>query len=122
MHKCKLLSPLIAAPKQGAGRRSFPGLQACGFVFPFVLGALAFKAVNAAVQYPGWITVKMAKSDDDYVDDDGASETSSVHRRGGGNPNETERDFELLRTWEEIGEVEGTLQVQQQAEANKRKR
>lgn len=64
----------------------------------------------------------MAKSDDDYVDDDGASETSSIRRRGGGNPNETERDFELLRTWEEIGEVEGTLQVQQQSEANKRKR
>jgi hypothetical protein len=64
----------------------------------------------------------MAKSDDDYVDDDDASETSSVRRRGGGNPNETERDFELLRTWEEIGEVEGTLQVQEQSEANKRKR
>jgi hypothetical protein len=64
----------------------------------------------------------MAKSDDDYVDDDGASETSSVRRRGGGNLNEAERDFELLRTWEEIGEIEGTLQVQQQSEANKRKR
>jgi hypothetical protein len=81
----------------------------------------AFQRYTPQYNIPGWITVDMAKSDDDYVDDDGASETSSVRRRGG-NPNETERDFELLRTWEEIGEVEGTLQVQQQSEANKRKR
>jgi hypothetical protein len=104
---------------QGAG--ASPDSKFVG-VFLFVLAHFAFKAVNAAVQHLGWITVEMAKSDDDYVDDDGASETSSVHRRGGGNPNETERDFELLRTWEEIGEVEGTLQVQEQSEANKRKR
>jgi hypothetical protein len=66
----------------------------------------------------------MAGSDADYVDDDGASETSSVRIRGGGNLNETDREFELLRTWEEIGEIEGTIQehIQGQSEANKRKR
>src|SRR4051794_16731641 len=101
----------------GAG--SFPGLQVVGLLFRS--GALCLQAVNTAVQHTGLITVEMAKSDDDYVDDDGASETSSVHRRGG-NLNEAERDFELLRTWEEIGEIEGTLQVQQQSEASKRKR
>jgi hypothetical protein len=66
----------------------------------------------------------MARSDTDYVDDDADSETSSARIRGGGALNETEREFELLRTWEEIGEIEGTLQehIQGQSEANKRKR
>jgi hypothetical protein len=66
----------------------------------------------------------MARSDTEYVDDDGDSETSSVRIRGGGILNETDREFELLRTWEEIGEIEGTLQehIQGQSEANKRKR
>ena len=66
----------------------------------------------------------MAKSDNEYIDEDGDSETSSVRIRGGGNLNEAEREFELLRTWEEIGEIEGTLQehIQGQSEANKRKR
>jgi hypothetical protein len=66
----------------------------------------------------------MARSDTEYVDDDGDSETSSVGIRGGGTLNETDREFELLRTWEEIGEIEGTLQehIQGQSEANKRKR
>ena len=67
----------------------------------------------------------MARSDTEYVDDDGGdSETSSVRIRGGGILNETDREFELLRTWEEIGEIEGTLQehIQGQSEANKRKR
>lgn len=65
----------------------------------------------------------MARSDTEYVDDDGDSETSSVRIRGGA-VNETDREFELLRTWEEIGEIEGTLQehIQGQSEANKRKR
>jgi hypothetical protein len=66
----------------------------------------------------------MARPDTDYVDDDGDSETSSVRLRGGDILNEADRDFELLRTWEEIGEIEGTLQehIQGQSEANKRKR
>ena len=66
----------------------------------------------------------MAKSDNEYIDEDSDSETSSVRIRGGGNLNEAEREFELLRTWEEIGEIEGTLQehIQGQSEANKRKR
>jgi hypothetical protein len=66
----------------------------------------------------------MARSDTDYVDDDGASETSGVRIRGGGNLNETDREFVVLRTWEEIGEIEGTIQehIQGQSEANKRKR
>lgn len=66
----------------------------------------------------------MARSDTDYVDDDADSETSSARIRRGGALNETEREFELLRTWEEIGEIEGTLQehIQGQSEANKRKR
>jgi hypothetical protein len=67
----------------------------------------------------------MARSDTEYVDDDGDSESSSVGIRGGGGTlNETDREFELLRTWEEIGEIEGTLQehIQGQSEANKRKR
>jgi hypothetical protein len=69
-------------------------------------------------------TVAMAKTDTDYVDDDDDSETSSVRVRGGGLTNDTDRDFEILRTWEEIGEIEGTLQdhIQGQSEANKRKR
>src|SRR5271155_4530630 len=110
--------PLIAAPMQAQELPRTPSLE---LIF-FRSGALCLQAVNSAVQHTEWITVEMAKSDDDYVDDDGASETSSVRRRGGGNLNEAERDFELLRTWEEIGEIEGTLQVQQQSEANKRKR
>jgi hypothetical protein len=66
----------------------------------------------------------MARSDTDYVDDDADSEISSARIRSGGALNETEREFELLRTWEEIGEIEGTLQehIQGQSEANKRKR
>jgi hypothetical protein len=68
--------------------------------------------------------VVMARSDTEYVDDDGASETSSVRIRGGGILNETDREFVVLRTWEEIGEVEGRIQehIQGQSEANKRKR
>lgn len=66
----------------------------------------------------------MARSDTEYVDDESDSETSSVRIRGGGIANDTDREFELLRTWEEIGEIEGTLQehIQGQSEANKRKR
>ena len=72
----------------------------------------------------------MAKSDNEYVDGDGDSETSSVRLRGGRGLrggdvlNEPDREFELMRTWEEIGEIEGTLQdhIQGQSEANKRKR
>ena len=66
----------------------------------------------------------MAKSDNEYLEEDGGSETSSARMRRGGNANETDREFELLRTWEEIGEIEGTLQehIQGQSEANKRKR
>ena len=66
----------------------------------------------------------MARDDPDYVDEDGDSETSSVRIRGGDVLNEADREFEILRTWEEIGEIEGTLQehIQGQSEANKRKR